>query len=185
MFERVQIRKKETTGSIYIPSDAYLGEPFVNVYDGVLMFSGFPGGTYIPAVGQPGVFEVGSNLSNLNVSGVIYSAGTNLYDIILGMSLSGSTGGGGGFPIQNGVNTFTGGTYSAQTVNITAATLSNLVVSGVTFLQSLSATTISATTFYGDGSHLSGITGCSCGNIDGGSASAIYLITQIINGGYA
>lgn len=175
MFERVQIRKKETSGSIYIPSDAYLGEPFVNLYDGILMFSGVPGGGYTPAVGQPGVFEVGSNLSNLNVSGVIYSAGTNLSDIIFGISSGGT--GGGGFPIQNGINTFTGGTYSAQTVNITSATLSNLSVSGDASFQTLSATTI-----FSAGTNLHNIFQLIGSDVTGGTLSGNSLILTLGNG---
>ncbi len=48
---------------------------------------------------------------------------------------SGSSGG--GSPIQNGLNTYTGGTAAAQTVNVSAATLNYL-----------SATTISGATFF-------------------------------------
>lgn len=43
--------------------------------------------------------------------------------------------------IRNGINTFTGGTEGDYTVNITAATLSNLTVTGNTSLNSVSATT--------------------------------------------
>jgi hypothetical protein len=50
--------------------------------------------------------------------------------------------GGNSVKIQNGINTFTGGTTSFPTVNITAATLSTLTVSGATSLGVLSATTI-------------------------------------------
>jgi len=137
MFERIQIRKKETTGSIYIPLDAYLGEPFVNLYDGILMFSGASGGGYTPAVGQPGVFEVGSNLSSQYISGnlsanTFFSAGTNLYDIFLTSAPASDI-----TRVQPGLNTYTGGTDNSPSVNISAATLNYL-----------SATTISADTIY-------------------------------------
>ena len=53
-------------------------------------------------------------------------------------------GGSGGTPtyVQNGLNTYTGGTSSLPTVNISAATLNNLTVSGATSLGVVSATTI-------------------------------------------
>jgi len=48
--------------------------------------------------------------------------------------------------IRNGINTFTGGTAGDYTVNITAATLSNLSVSGISTLNTVNATLLSATT---------------------------------------
>lgn len=48
--------------------------------------------------------------------------------------------------IRNGINTFTGGTTGDYTVNITAATLSNLSVSGISTLNTVNATLLSATT---------------------------------------
>ena len=44
--------------------------------------------------------------------------------------------------MQNGLNTYTGGTITSPSVNISAATLDNLSVSGATSLGVLSATTI-------------------------------------------
>ena len=65
--------------------------------------------------------------------GTILSGSTNLYDIFTT---------GAHTKVQNGLNTYTGGTASAPTVNISAATLSTLNVSGATSLATLSATTM-------------------------------------------
>jgi len=95
------------------------------------------------------VFTQGLSATTLN-GNVITSGGTDLYSIF---ALSGSSSGGGsGYPIQPGLNTYTGGTYSSQTINVSAVTLDSLSVSGTTSLGS-----VSATTYYGDGSRLSGI----------------------------
>jgi len=50
--------------------------------------------------------------------------------------------------VQNGLNTYTGGTYLAPTVNISAATLDRVFVSGYSTFNLLSATTFSATTYF-------------------------------------
>jgi hypothetical protein len=60
------------------------------------------------------------------VSGSMMSAGTDLYNIFLTTAPTAST-----VSIQNGLNTYTGGTPNAPTVNISAATLS--YVSATTF----------------------------------------------------
>jgi len=176
---RYVLRKKETGGSNPIPSDVLLGEPLINTYDGILLFSGTPGGIYQPSAGQPGVFEVGSTISNLRVlSGInlnnmfVISASTGEITTYAGQSdltgyflsgtsigfvlapissiiLTGSSGGS-GFPVQNGINIFTAGTYSSQTINITSATLNSLSVSGSSYFSSISAATIfsSSTNLY-------------------------------------
>lgn len=175
-------RNKKTFGSI-LPDDAKLGEPFVNVFEGRLLFKGVSGGSYNSIVEQSGVFEVGSNVSNLNVySGInvnnLFSVTGNTGQIILyqGISdftnlfLSGtSTGfvlaqipsfGGGNTFIKNGLNTYTGGTVSNPSVNISAASLSNLTVSGNSTLSNLTVSgsstlvTISASTIFSAGTDL-------------------------------
>lgn len=78
------LRKKETSGSNPIPSDVFLGEPLINIYDGILLFSGAPGGSYQPSPGQPGVFEVGSTVSVLKAL-----SGINLNNLFI---VTGSTG---------------------------------------------------------------------------------------------
>ncbi|GIV43983.1 MAG: hypothetical protein KatS3mg035_1106 [Bacteroidia bacterium] len=63
---RITLRDRQTTGGL-IPSDALFGEPFINLYDGVLIFSAVTGGSYEPS-SQSGVFEVGSTLYNQRIS---------------------------------------------------------------------------------------------------------------------
>ncbi len=61
----------------------------------------------------------------------------------LTITYTGSTSsGGGGSSVINGLNTYTAGTSTVQSVNISAATLNNLTVTGITSLATLSATTI-------------------------------------------
>lgn len=71
------------------------------------------------------------------------SAGTNI-TITTGDTITiNSTGGGGaGSAVINGLNTYTGGSFSLTSVNISAATLSSLSVSGNTTLGSSSASSI-------------------------------------------
>lgn len=57
-------------------------------------------------------------------------------------SVTGGTVSSGSTAIRNGLNTYTGGTAGNYTINISAATLNNLSVSGATSLASLSATTM-------------------------------------------
>jgi hypothetical protein len=66
--------------------------------------------------------------------------------------------------VQNGINTFTAGTVNYPSVNITAATLNNLTVTGLTALNTMSAVTVSATTLYS------------------GSTNLNTIITQIVTG---
>ena len=66
--------------------------------------------------------------------------------------------------MQNGINTFTGGTATCPSINITSATLANLSTSGTNTATQFSATTISAGTIY---SITSGVT--LIGQINAGS----------------
>jgi hypothetical protein len=52
-----------------------------------------------------------------------------------------TSGGGGGSLIQNGLNTYTGGTSTAQTINVSALTIDNIFVSGNSTFNSISAIT--------------------------------------------
>lgn len=56
---------------------------------------------------------------------------------------------------DNGLNTYTGGTSAFQTINVSALTIDHLTVSGATILNTLSALTVSATTFYSGYTELS------------------------------
>jgi hypothetical protein len=44
-----------------------MGEPLVNLYNGILFFSGVTGGNYVQSNSNPGYFEIGSNLYNLEL----------------------------------------------------------------------------------------------------------------------
>ncbi len=80
-----------------------------------------------------------------NLSGnTIYSGGTDLSLIFAPISVTG--GSGSSTFIQNGINTFTGGTDNNPTVNITSAALLNLSTSGTNTASQLSATTLSGGT---------------------------------------
>jgi hypothetical protein len=78
----ITLRDKQTTGGL-IPGDAVFGEPFVNLYDGILKFSGVTGGSFEPTT-QSGIFEVGSTLYNQKI--------TNRLNINNNFIISGDTG---------------------------------------------------------------------------------------------
>ncbi len=63
-----------------------------------------------------------------------------IHDINTNFS-AGTSGSGGGSPIQNGLNTYTGGTISAQTINVSALTIDNVYVSGSSLFNTISAST--------------------------------------------
>ena len=94
---RITLRDKQTTGG-NVPGTALFGEPFVNLYDGILKFSGVTGGSFETS-SQIGVFEVGSNLYNqritnrLNVNdNFIISGDTGLISTYAGATGSGLVG---------------------------------------------------------------------------------------------
>lgn len=91
---RITLRDRQTTGGS-IPSDAQFGEPFVNLFDGTLMFSGVTGGSFEPS-SQATIFESGSKLYNqkitnrLNINdNFIISGGTGLISTYAGTSGAG------------------------------------------------------------------------------------------------
>lgn len=168
---RLLIRDKKTTGGA-LPAGALMAEPFVNLYDGILKFSGVTGGGFEPS-DVTSVFEVGSTLYNskiinrLNINdNFIISGDTgriSTYDGIAasgfgGKFLSGTTS---GFVlgnisdiqgviditrVQGGTNISTGGTANTPIIN-----LDNDIV-----LNSVEAISVSATTggFYSGGTNL-------------------------------
>ena len=144
----IHILKNTLFPSQVLPSSAYLGEPLVNLGDGIMFFSGSTAGapTWVPS-GPSGTsatyFEVGSNLYNLKIRDKIthYNGLNNL----VGKFLSGSTN---GFvladitSIQGVDNYVTGGTYSSGTltlnrqngsVTITGLTTTDTFVTGFTY----------------------------------------------------
>ena len=139
-----------------------MGEPLVNLFNGILYFSGTSGGNFTPSDNNSTYFEVGSNINNLVIRNQItsYSGLTNLS----GKFLSGSTN---GFVLADissiaGVDSYvTGSTWLPNTLTIelnngkpsVSVTLSaftgidlygsnvvkgNLNVTGTTTLESLS-----------------------------------------------
>lgn len=86
------------------------------------------------------------------------SAGTNVTITSSATEITiNSTGGGSGTSStnDNGLNTYTGGTPAFQTINVSALTIDHLTVSGATILNTLSALTVSATTFFSGSTELS------------------------------
>jgi hypothetical protein len=83
-----------------------------------------------------------TSISGGTVSGgTIYSGGTNLYSVfqpIGGLSTN-----------ANGTNTYTGGTFFNQTINVSALTINTLVASGSSQLAATTATSISGGTVSG------------------------------------
>ena len=164
---RITLRDKQTTGGS-VPGTALLGEPFINLYDGVLKFSGVTGGGFETS-NQTDVFEVGSALYNqkitnrLSVNGnFVVSGDTGListYDStsgsgLIGKFLSGTTS---GFvlgditdittDVQPGVNITTGGTALHPIVNLVdSPSVNNINYSGTSIGGSSIANSVSATT---------------------------------------
>ena len=94
----------------------------------------------------------GDTLFTTNLSaGTIYSGSTNLYDIFL------TTADGNDITrVQNGLNTYTGGTANNPTVNISALTINTITASGTSvFSGGLSANTLSGGTIYSGFTELS------------------------------
>jgi hypothetical protein len=172
----ITLRDKQTTGGS-IPGSALMGEPFVNLYDGILKFSGVTGGSYEPTT-QTGVFEVGSSLYNqritnrLNINdnfiisgdtGFISTYGGTSGAGLAGKFLSGTTA---GFVVANiadiatSTDSYTTGvTWVPNTltlklnqgrpdVTVSIGTFDTLAVTGNTTLANVSAQALSANTIY-------------------------------------
>lgn len=160
----IHILKNTLFPSQALPSSAYLGEPLVNLGDGIMFFSGGTSGspTWVPSNNNPAYFEVGSNLYDLKIRNQIthYNGLNNLS----GLFLSGTTN---GFVLANissiqGISTdtfVTGFTYNnANNLTITRNQgLPDLNVYINTFTGITVNGSVSATTYYGDGSNLTGL----------------------------
>jgi len=168
---RLLIRDKQTTGGA-LPANALYAEPFVNLYDGVLKFSGVTGGVFEPSDVDT-VFEVGSTLYNSRITnrltindnfiisgdtGQISTYGGTTGAGLIGKFLSGTTDGfvladiedieGVKTRVQPGINTFTGGTPDNPTINVVdspsfdSISFSGLAEGGDAIFEELSASTI-------------------------------------------
>jgi len=178
---RIALRDRQTTGGL-LPADSQFGEPFINLFDGILRFSGVTGGSYETAT-QSGVFEVGSVLYNQRISNrlninnnLIISGDTGIISTYGGLAgaslngkfLSGTTAGlvlanisdiqGVQVYVQNGRNIITGGTSTLPTINLVdSPSLNNITFSGISTGGNSIATNVSATTFYSGSANLEGI----------------------------
>lgn len=161
----IHILKNTLFPSQTLPSSAYLGEPLVNLGDGIMFFSGGTSGspTWVPAGtgNTSNYFEIGSNLYNLKIRNQIthYNGTNNLS----GLFLSGTTN---GFVLANissiqGVSTdtyVTGFTYNNANIitlsqnngqvdkTIDISTLASINVTGTTTTSNLIVNNPSGTT---------------------------------------
>ena len=172
----ITLRDKQTTGGL-IPGTALMGEPFINLFDGVLKFSAVTGGSFEPST-QTGIFEVGSSLYNqkitnrLNINdNFIISGDTgkiSTYQGTAGAGLSSKflSGTSTGFVLADisdiaaSTDSYTtGATWVPNTltlklnqgkpdVTVSIGTFNTLTATGATNLNTLFATTVSATTLY-------------------------------------
>jgi len=104
-------------------------QPGLNTYTG--------GTALLPTVNISAATLV--SLSSTTVSGgTFYSGSTPLYNILIQQITGSST----NVNVKNGTNTYTGGSPTLLSVNISAATLDTLTVTGNTILSATSATTV-------------------------------------------
>jgi hypothetical protein len=122
------------------------------------------------------IFTGGLSANTLS-GGTLFSGSTNLYSIFATIPDANDI-----TRIQPGLNTYTGGTGNNPTVNISALTISNIVVSGDSNFSSLSASTISGGTFYGNGSGLTGFSFLTGATSVGGGYSLLSSVSgQSVN----
>jgi len=174
------IRDRQVSGGA-LPANALMGEPFVNLYDGILKFSGVTGGSFEPS-DSPSIFEVGSVLYNskitnrLNINNnFIISGGTGIISTYGGQSgsglngkfLSGTTS---GFVLGNisdiqgvtditrvqpGSNITTGGTENNPIINLSDSIyINNLFFSGTSTGGNIYSNNLSGETIYSGGTDL-------------------------------
>lgn len=183
-----KLKSNQTNNGTLPTSGVQMGEPLVNLFNGVVFFSGTTGGNYTPFVDPSNVtsggtyFEVGSNLYDLKIRNKITSYGGAS---LVGKFLSGTTT---GFVLADisaiaaSTNTYvTGGTWTPNTLTLglndgsiaspitigsfndlslygTTNVNGNLTVTGTSSLQGVTATNINANNVYAS-STLSAVTG--------------------------
>lgn len=167
---RFLLKNSITSGST-LPITALKGEPLVNLYEGIMYFSGVSGGDFTTGNTNTDFFEVGSKLTNLKIKGRLTEYESVSGSGLVGKFLSGTTD---GFVLANvssitGVDTYvTGFTYDdANTLTISQnqgqsplyATINNvtgltingdLSVTGNSNLNLVTATTINSNNLYVD-----------------------------------
>ena len=124
----ITLRDRQVTGGS-IPGDALFGEPFVNLWDGVLRFSGVTGGGYETS-SQTGVFEVGSTLYNQKI--------TNRLNINDNFIISGDTG---------LISTYNGTSGSGLTGKFLSGTTTGFVIANITDIAASTDTYITGATW--------------------------------------
>jgi len=161
---RFQLKHNSTiTGSTLPSSGILVAEPLVNLYDGIMYFSGTPGSTgYTTGNTNVGYFEVGSHLTNLRLDGLITSysgvSGSGLENKILSGTSQGfvlvdssNINGISAFTYTASANTFTiydsnGTPYSATVTSVSGLTINgDFTITGNTTLQSVTASTLNVT----------------------------------------
>jgi hypothetical protein len=113
-----------------------------NVQGGVNIYTG--GTALIPTVNLSNDIILGS-ISATSISATTFYSGSTDLSLLFGQGGTGSA-----TNVQDGINTYTGGTDSLPTVNVSGLTIDNINVSGISSFQ-----TISATTFYSGSTDLS------------------------------
>jgi len=138
--------------------------------------SGITAGNNIAISGTTSAITISLNptitVNSIN-SGIMLSAGTNLYNIFSTTDNNDLT------RVRNGINTFTGGTVNGPSVNITGLSINNLTVSGDTSLSATTISSLSASTIFSGSTNLYSI----FQQIGGGSQTAVQPGTNITTAG--
>lgn len=118
----IHVLKNTSTNNQTLPSSGILmGEPLVNLYNGILFFSGSTGGNFVPSDNNASYFEVGSNLYNLELRNQITRYQNITGSGLVGKFLSGTTT---GFVLSDisaiqGIDSYvTGATWSPNTLTL-------------------------------------------------------------------
>ena len=86
-----KLKNNQTNAGVLPSGGVEMGEPLVNLYNGILFFSGTTGGNFVPSDNNPNYFEVGSNLYNLGLRNQITRYQNITGAGLVGKFLSGTT----------------------------------------------------------------------------------------------